>query len=510
MDTQLALIIVAATLAFRSIWIRWHKHSRPPGPRSLPVLGSVLQLPLTYQQKTFAEWGKYYGALIFAEMFHKPLIVINSLKVAQELLDKKGSIYSDRPRSRFLELVGWDLNFAFLNYGDEWRRQRKWFQAAFQTQHALESYYTIQRREVQRLLYGLIEEPAEYVSLIKQFTAALVIDIGYGHTITSIEDPYVEMSDKALLGVIEAGNLSSSLVDFFPILQYLPAWMPGISFKRSALRTREYVKEMLDVPFEELQANIASRGAKPSFVGSLLEEASRHGDPTPEDIVHIKNAGSVLYAAGTDTTMTTLLTFFLAMVTNPDVFRKAQEEIDRVIGDARLPDLHDRGTLPYLDCILKELFRWNPPLPLCLPHRLKKDDDYLGYSIPGDSLVLPNLWAMGRDPDVYNSPESFCPERFEGLDAQTADAIDPRKFTFGFGRRVCPGRQFAESSIWLAAANILATMDIGKARDSKGAEIAVEPAFISGAASHPKPFKCDIRARSQKAQNLIAQVVTAH
>jgi cytochrome P450 len=99
-----------------------------------------------------------------------------------------------------------------------------------------------------------------------------------------------------------------------------------------------------------------------------------------------------LYAGGADTTVSSLMTFFLAMTLFPDVQRKAQEELDRVIGNARLPVSSDKPHLPYIDAVVKETHRWHPVVPMSLPHTSDKEDVIRGYRIPKGALILPNNW----------------------------------------------------------------------------------------------------------------------
>ena len=86
--------------------------------------------------------------------------------------------------------------------------------------------------------------------------------------------------------------------------------------------------------------------------------------------------------------------FFLVMMLYPEVQRKAQEEIDRVIGDDDLPDFDDRQRLPYVDAVMKEVLRWHPIVPMAQPHSSVKDDIYEGYFIPKGSLFIPNIWSV--------------------------------------------------------------------------------------------------------------------
>ncbi|EED83479.1 predicted protein, partial [Postia placenta Mad-698-R] len=150
-----------------------------------------------------------------------------------------------------------------------------------------------------------------------------------------------------------------------------------------------------------------------------------------------------------------LLTLILTMTLHPEVLRKVQEEIEAVVGAERLPELYDRKQLPYLDCVLLEVYRWNPPIPLGAPHALTQDDIYKGYFLLKGSSVISNIWAISRDPSIYPDPDAFRPERFEEMDAEKVKACDPKRYIFGFGRCICPGRHLVDMSVWLAAAIIL-------------------------------------------------------
>jgi len=130
-----------------------------------------------------------------------------------------------------------------------------------------------------------------------------------------------------------------------------------------------------------------------------------------------------------------LQTFFLAMVLNPGVMKKAQDELDRVVGKGRLPDFSDWDSLPYIDAIMKEVIRWNPPLPFGIPGRVTRDDVYRGYFIPAGATVLQNVWAIGRDSNLYPDPEAFNPDRFLKDEKLDPSVLNPEDRIFGAGRR---------------------------------------------------------------------------
>jgi cytochrome P450 len=130
-----------------------------------------------------------------------------------------------------------------------------------------------------------------------------------------------------------------------------------------------------------------------------------------------------------------LKTFFLAMVLNPKAMKKAQEELDRVVGKGELPDFSHKDNLPYIDALIKEVLRWSPPLPIALPNKAMKDDVYRGHFIPAGAIVIQNVWAVCRDPKIYPDPETFNPDRFLKDGKINPLVFNPEDRIFGTGRR---------------------------------------------------------------------------
>lgn len=166
----------------------------------------------------------------------------------------------------------------------------------------------------------------------------------------------------------------------------------------------------------------------------LLKEQSELG---LSDIEIAWIAGTI-FGAGADTSMAALTVFVLAMVLHPEVMRKAQAEIDRVVGRDRLPTSADHEHLPYIGALVKETLRWKPVAPLAVPRRVMEDDIYEGYFIPRGSIIIPNVWAMCHDPELYHNPTQFKPERYLSEDGQqefNPSGVRDEAHTFGFGRR---------------------------------------------------------------------------
>ncbi|KAI0712884.1 cytochrome P450 monooxygenase [Fomitopsis betulina] len=502
--------IVLASVILSLLCASWsqarRKYCYPPGPRRLPFLGNIHQLPPSYQHITFAEWGRKYGDVIYARFFSTPVIVLNSIDTCRALMDKRGAKYSGRPPFTFHnEIIEW-RNIVLMQYNDQWRRHRRWYRTAFESKAVVDGYRPLQTAEAHKLISDLLQNPPEFMLHTKKYAVSIIMGVGYGVSISSLDDEFIVNVDHAVNSVFNSGGPAALLVDFFPSLKYLPAWMPGAGFKRLARNVQGSIRDMEYTPLRHVRQAMASGAVQPSVARSILEETMKDGKLSVEDEREIASALGALYAAGTDTTATAIHCFVLAMVLYPDVQRKAQAELDRVVGDSRLPDFGDRDALPYLEAVVMEVYRWCAPVPLGVPHQLLEEDEYMGYRIPRGCTVFSNIWAMTHNEEHYPDPERFDPDRFLG-NLGDSDLDDPRRYVFGFGRRICPGRILADASIWLAVANILATLNIHKARTLTGAEITPEVKFASGSVSHPMPFTCDIRPRSRKSTELIMRAL---
>ncbi|KAG5730241.1 O-methylsterigmatocystin oxidoreductase [Termitomyces sp. T112] len=472
----------------------------PPGPKGWPFIGNVLQMGENHLELLFREWARQFGEIVYIQILNQPMVILTDLEAARDLLDKRSSIYSDRPRFvLFSDLMGWHSASTHIRYGPRFRKHRRFIQQTF-NQRASIVFHPLQERESLILLDNMIQSPDFFVRHFKRFAAATIFPITYGHNITSADDVFIKLADKAATLTVRSGTPAASLVDFIPALRHIPTWAPFAEFKRKALETRVAVEEMMNIPFEMVKKQMRSGQAQPCFTSTLLE---MHCDPrkvgsNSEDERDIRGAAGTLYAAAEDTTVAVMQAFMLAMVRHPEVLFKAQEEMDRVIGVDRLPTYNDRGSLPYLDCVLKEVLRWNPPVPLGMPHRVMEDNSYLGYYIPKGTIVLVNIFAILHD---CPHPEDFQPERY----LKGTDYPDPRELVFGFGRRICPGRHFAESSIWIMMANIIAMLDVGRTSEDKEKGKFPELDFTCGLVRHPKPFKCSVRPRRRNTTTLIQE-----
>ncbi|KAG0697624.1 cytochrome P450 [Suillus ampliporus] len=477
-----------------------NRHNRPPlppGPTPLPLIGSVLSLDAKAPWLTYTEWNATYGDLIFARMLDQEVIVINSQHIAQDLMDKRSRIYSDRPYIATLKPFGWSVVFAFTAYGDEWRLSRRLFHQTFRPDSAAQ-FRPMQIKRAREMIVNLIDEPQGYYTHFATFSSSVAMSVVYDYNPTARGDPLIEVAEKALtIGFSIATPEKAILLKTFPFLLKLPDWCWGSSIKREAQTSTDLMNEMTDVPFEYARKHMSENFlGQLSMVAENLQRMETQDEASkPMFETALKRAATTAIVGSYETTTSTLMAFALAMVLYPDAQRRAQAEIDSVIGRDRLPTSEDRASLPYVESVLRETYRWQPIVPLGVAHATSSEDVYNGYYIPKGVAVICNTWGISRDEKRYPDASRFIPERFIDVNGGLTDD-DPAEYIFGLGRRVCPGRFTADASVWSAIATMLATVDLSPARDDQGNVIEFTPQFKTGLTRAATNFPCSISPRS--------------
>ncbi|OAX39048.1 cytochrome P450 [Rhizopogon vinicolor AM-OR11-026] len=482
----------------------------PPGPPGWPLIGNILDMPHAKPRLAFAEWGNKYGDISHVEVLGQHIIVLNSVKTAMKMLDKKSSLYSDRPVFPMAKLAGWKDALPLLPYGDHFRWNRKNFHHVMGSRTAMKVHHPLEEIETHRFLKRIHVTPEELMKHVRHTAGAIILRISHGYEVKENDDPFIELADRALDQFSRLTIPGAWMVDIIPSLAKVPEWCPGAGFKRLARECNVTVEEMVSAPYQFVKDQMAAGIAPKSLASSLLEGRTLSAE---EDHMSKWSAATV-YAGGADTTVASINAFFLAMTLFPDVQKKAQAEIDAVVGPDRLPSFADRDSLPYAEALAKEVLRWHAVRPTGVPHRVMEDDIHDGYYIPKGSQIIANIWFMLNDPRTYPNPSEFKPERFLANDGKELET-DPRTICFGFGRRICAGTRnsqeasinslhLADASVWISAAMSLAVFDISKVVEN-GVEITPKLDPASGTISHPKPFKCSVKPRSAKAVALIQQ-----
>ncbi|KAI2634605.1 cytochrome protein [Xylaria nigripes] len=479
----------------------------PPGPKGLPLIGSLDGLP-TKDDKVWEFWTKHkdlYGPISSVKVLGTTIVVLNSPELAVELLDKRSLKYSSRPRFVFGELTGLGNVTPLVPYDNNLRVHRKLMHTMLGSSAAVKPYNKLQEVEVGRFLVRVLREPNLFADHLRTETAAFMLKMIYGYTVEPNEpDPLVELIEEAMTHFSKSVFPGSWLVDVIPALQYVPKWMPGTGWMKTSERWRKTIMDTTELPIRFARRRLARGILDKSFAEGFYNK--KGDDATAEDHNTAKWVALSMFGGGSDTIVSLLSAFFLAMIKYPEVQRKAQEEIDQVIGTGRLPTFNDRRDLPYVEALVTEAWRWHTVVPIDTPHATSADDIVEGYFIPKGTLVIANIWWFLHDPAVYPNPSAFEPSRFLGANP----APDPTKHTFGYGRRICPGRLLARSSAWINIAQILAVFNISKGLDENGHEIDPAVAFTSSLISRPEKFKAMIKPRSSQHEALIRDIEMRH
>ncbi|KZT37255.1 cytochrome P450 [Sistotremastrum suecicum HHB10207 ss-3] len=485
------------------------KVSYPPGPIGSLLLGARSNVVgLQNIWKEYAKWSKEYGPIIFFRSGSLNYLVLNSQASLTALLERRSRIYSDRPSSvMFGELIGAEDSFSRCSSENpRFPIYRKMTYEAVGPR-GVQEHWTVMEGNVRRYLNALRKHPKDFRTHVSLCSRASVLHAAYGYS-AGEGDYFVELADRWMQHINNATRPGMWLVDSYPILKYLkylPPIFPKPAFLKFALSQKKINHELLSGPLNWVKEEMSKGRAISGLAAKKFSEFSESGkEQTAEEEDIIAHSAWALYIAGADTIVSSIITFFLCMTLNPDVQSRAQEEIDRVVGRNRLPAISDRDKLPYVEALLKEVLRWHPSAPLCLPHRVLRDDIYEGMFIPKHTIIIPNIWAVTHDESLYPSPDQFEPARHIPLaPGEPPPQPDPRNFVFGFGRRICAGQHFAEAALFLTIAATLATFRISKDEDEDGRVVEPLVEFASGIVSKAEEFRCKVERRGDWIDELI-------
>ncbi|KAG9095310.1 hypothetical protein FRC06_009939 [Ceratobasidium sp. 370] len=501
-------LLLAAVLAF--LYFKSKLNSKtllPPGPPPALLVGNALEIrnaPFLWMK--LAEFARKYGGIITIWLFWRPVIVLTDRQIVNELFEKRAVTFSNRPTIQMANLAGWGESILFTQYNQRLRKYRKLLHQTFNPRATFD-FQDLQKNEVHKLMKRLVDTPGAFMQHVQLMAGSAAIRIGYGHTAKDSNDKFIRSAEEYMIAIGEATVPGRWLVETIPLMRFIPSWIPGAGFKRQAEAWGRMTTKYRQGPFDAVVKKLGEGTAEPCFITKLLE---------PEDTTHVVNAeerdmiksiAASLFGAGAHTTSAILQCFFLAMTLYPEVQAKAQAEIDAYLAAApdkspRLFTIADREHLPYTSAIVSEALRWHPVTNIAVHNTGPDEEVACGYRIPGNTMVIANIWGLLHDPVVYANPDKFCPDRYFGDEP----APDSALFAFGFGRRICPGAHIAQQALWLSISNILASFTISKALGADGTEITPTEAFTSDVLSQPEPFECLIQVRSSASKALIDSV----
>ena len=469
----------------------------PPGPFPLPIVGNAHQLSAESRHLDFWAIEKQYGHVFRLYLGSQLVIVVSGVEALKEVLVTKSVEFGGRPSNNTVDIFSHKGKaIGFADYSREWRLHRKFAVSALKmyTSGALTQVPGVnyESRLLLKRLYSTNGQPHEITKELRLAVMNVVCALVFGSRY-ELDDPEFSRFD-ALTNEIFKMLGTGSVADVFPWLRFLP-FNSVRSFKQNCKEREEIIERIYR---EHVKAN---RVQNPRDLTDTLlkakkeaeeEDSSNKGFLTDERL--ILTMGEV-FMAGMETTSSSLCWTLLRLIHNPKIQQKLHEELDQVIGPNRLPDLEDRRSLPYLEATITEALRISSVGPVII-HKTTVDTSLQGYHIPKDTTVLGHLWSLHHDPEIWEDPNDFRPQRFLDEDGNFLPPKADHFYPFSAGRRGCFGQPLARIELFLFLARLLHSF---RFENPPGCNLpTVEP--MSGLVLQPQPFKvCAVKRKATDA-----------
>ncbi|GMI70070.1 cytochrome P450, family 71, subfamily A, polypeptide 22 [Hibiscus trionum] len=457
----LSLVLLSSLL----IWLKLAKRKRlnlPPSPPKLPIIGNIHQVGKVPHQ-SLRDLSRKYGPLLLLHLGYNPTVLVSSPDIVKEIVKNHDIIFSNRPKTTALDYLYYGgRDMVFSPYGEYWKQVKKISVLELFSHRRVHSFQFVREEEVEVLVNKirgacLKGEPVNLSERLMLVSSNIASRCILSHK-SEDEDGCSRFGQlgKRLLILSSAFSIG----DVFPYLGwldvltgYIPS-MKALSAEFDAFLD-QVIQEHRGLESDTDDEQVSNRKDFVSIIMRLQKDRMYDLDLTPDNI---KGVLLDMFIGGTDTTKATIEWTMAELLKHPNAMNKVQEEVRNVVGNKSKVEMDDISRMGYLKCVIKETLRLHPPAPLLAPRRTSASVKLGGYHIPSDTTVLINGWAIHRDPECWEKPEEFIPERFENssIDFQGQDF---HYIPFGFGRRACPGMTFGIASAEYVMANLLYWFD---------------------------------------------------
>ncbi|KAG7571865.1 Cytochrome P450 [Arabidopsis suecica] len=428
---------------------RHSKFNLPPSPAwPLPLFGHLhlLKLPL---HRTFLSFSQSLGdAPIFSlRLGNRLTVVVSSYSITEECFTKNDIVFANRPEMILGKHIEYNsTTMTSAPYGDHWRNLRRIATLEIFASHKLNGFLSVRKDEIRHLLLRLSKNSrhgfakVEMRHLLFELTINNVFRMVAGKRFygEGTEQDEVAQQVRHLMDEIVSSAGAGNSADYLPIMRWITDFEKRI--KKLAIRIDKFLQSLVD-------EKRADKEKGTTMIDHLLSLQATQPDYYTDVI--LKGLIVVMIIAGSETIAWTLEWAMLNLLNHPEVLKKARTEIDTKIGFDRLIDEADTKNLPYLQWIVLETLRLHPAAPTNVPHMTSEDCMLAGYDVPRGSMLLVNIWAMHRDPSIWEDPEMFKPERFKN------EKLNQKLLSFGTGRRACPGNGLAHRVVSLALGSMV-------------------------------------------------------
>ncbi|XP_049379017.1 premnaspirodiene oxygenase-like [Solanum stenotomum] len=441
-------------------WRNKKQNKLPPGPWKLPIIGSLHHLiGGGLPHRILRNLSQRYGPLMYLQMGQVPTVVISSPSMAKQVLKTHDLAFVNRPQLTSTNIIFYNnKDIAFSQYGDYWRQMRKICTIELLCTKMVKSYGAVREDELSSLISSIRSTMGNTINMtqiIFLFSNSIICRSAFGKICKNRDEFLTILKEVLLLG---AGFFVGDL---------FPTWKLLHNLRGEKTRMVNAHKKVDAVMEEILNEHIKNKAAGKKGNGEFgdedlvdvflrVKENSQLQFPIANE--NIKAVILDIFLAGTETSFTVIIWAFTEMMRNPHIMAKAQSEVRRVFKGKKNYDEEDVEKLTYLNLVIKETLRLHAPVPLLAPKECREETVIDGYTIPLNTRVLVNAWAIGRDPESWDDPDNFIPERFEKSSVDfTGNHFE--FIPFGAGRRICPGVVFGLANVGLPLAQLLYHFD---------------------------------------------------
>ncbi|XP_042042558.1 cytochrome P450 71A6-like [Salvia splendens] len=440
----------------------------PPSPPTLPLLGNLHQLGSAFH-KSIQSLSLRYGPLMLLHFGKVPVLIASSADAAREIMKHQDLIFSNRPQLSIASRLFYNnRDVAFAPYGEYWRQNRSICVLHLLSSKRVQSYRHVREEETSLMVekireLGASSKPVNMNALIQSLTNDVISRVAMGKKYGLGSDTREIYAEFGLL------------LSIVPLWEYIPCLSWTRRFDGLDKRVERVAKEMdkfLESVLQEhrVRERRDGDGGDLDFVDILLDFQRENATRSPIEDDSIKGIVLDMFAAGTDTSFTTLEWAMSELIRNPKTMNTLQNEVREVAGSKEEINEQDLDKMPYLKAVLKENLRMHPPVPVLSPRELIKDTKVLGYDVASGTRVMINVGAILKDPSLWENPEEFRPERFLET-SRDFRGLHFEFIPFGAGRRGCPGTTFAVAVIELALAKLVHKFDFTLPNGAKMEEL---------------------------------------